>query len=240
MKNLRMIIAVLVAAVTIAGLSSCGSKQSENKLKDTERPKSTATVDEAEKITADPKAIETSPNVNGKRFNMTLRDFTAKYNEEQKLQGENAPLDLNKWKRSGEVDKDENGIDVQYMYYDDENVNLTATVELKTEKILNIGLGTTMTQFMGTTGEQNNSDIILKKAAIMAQAVCGFPTGSEAVLQDIFFRTTTESNDTLWYSGYVFHLSTKEDSSDSKNSIMLFRVFPITDELKSEWKLTEY
>ena len=59
------------------------------------------------------------------------------------------------------------------------------------------------------------------------------------MLQDIFYRTTTES-DTLWYDGYVFNLSTKEDRNDSKNNVMLFRVFPVTDELKEEWKLTEY
>ena len=83
-------------------------------------------------------------------------------------------------------------------------------------------------------------NIILGKAALMAEIACGFEEGSETVLQDIFFKTTTESDDSLWYKGYVFNMSTKEDDNDSKNNIMLFRVFPVTDSLKNEWKLKEY
>lgn len=240
MKNIRMIVAVLVSALIIAGLSSCDSQKSDNQLKSIEKPKTSATADEAENLTVATNSVEKCSNVNGMRFNMTLREFTVKYNNELKNQGEKTQIALNKWQKSGDVEKDNNGVEVQYCYYDDEKFNLTASVEAKSEKLLNIGLGTTLTQFMGTTDNQNNSDIILSKAALMAQAVCGFPEGSSAVLQDIFYRTTTGSNDTLWYKGYVFHLSTKEDKSDSKNNIMLFRVFPVTDELKEEWKLVEY
>ena len=96
------------------------------------------------------------------------------------------------------------------------------------------------TKFMGMDGDRKNSDIILGKAALMAEIACGFEEGSETVLQDIFFKTTTESDDSLWYKGYVFNMSTKEDDNDSKNNIMLFRVFPVTDSLKNEWKLKEY
>ena len=67
-----------------------------------------------------------------------------------------------------------------------------------------------------------------------------FPAESAGTLQDIFYRTTTGSDDSLWYSGYVFSLSTKKDEKDSKNNIMLFRVFPVTEELKTEWNLKEY
>ena len=97
-----------------------------------------------------------------------------------------------------------------------------------------------MSKFMGVTDGVNNSDLILQKAAWMAEAACGFSTDSEAVLEDIFFRTTTENKDTLWYQGYVFHLNTKEDKTDAKSSIMQFRVFPITDALQKEWKLEKY
>ena len=223
MKNIRMIVAVLVSALIIAGLSSCDSQKSDNQLKSIEKPKTSATADEAENLTVATNSVEKCSNVNGMRFNMTLREFTVKYNNELKNQGEKTQIALNKWQKSGDVEKDNNGVEVQYWYYDDEKFNLTASVEAKSEKLLNIGLGTTLTQFMGTTDNQNNSDIILSKAALMAQAVCGFPEGS-----------------TLWYKGYVFHLSTKEDKSDSKKNIMLFRVFPVTDELKEEWKLVEY
>ena len=55
-----------------------------------------------------------------------------------------------------------------------------------------------------------------------------------------FYQLATGSEDSLWYEGFVFTLSTKDNKEDSKNGIMLFRVFPISTDLKKEWKLTEY
>ena len=234
----RMTAGFLTASMALC-LAACGGENTADHLKNIEKPKTAATQDEAD-FTAKAGAVEESPNVNGMRFNMTLQEFTQKYNEEKTLRQESDLIFFGNWQQNGEGEKDANNVAVEYWHYDDSNVSFTATVESATQKILNIGCGTTMNKFMGMTGDKNNSDLILGKAALMAQTVCGFPSNSEPVLQDIFFRTTTESSDTLWYSGYVFHLSTKEDKNDSKNNIMLFRVFPITEELKKEWKLAEY
>ena len=38
----------------------------------------------------------------------------------------------------------------------------------------------------------------------------------------------------------MFSLSKKTDDEDNKNNMMLFRVFPVTEKLKDEWKLKEY
>ena len=38
----------------------------------------------------------------------------------------------------------------------------------------------------------------------------------------------------------MFNLSTREDKNDRINNVMLFRVFPISEELRKEWKLQEY
>ena len=43
----------------------------------------------------------------------------------------------------------------------------------------------------------------------------------------------------LYYDGFVFSLSTKQDSGSDKG-LMLFRVFPVTQEHREEWKLTDY
>ena len=230
---------VFLAAVLIFVSASCGKQASGNKLKNIERPDAAATTDEAERATSPEGAVEHSSNVNGARFGMSLGEFTEKYNYAiEKGEGKTRLFFAN-WRKSSDTETDNNGVAIQYWYYDDTDVSFTATVEVKTDRLLNIGVGTTMSRFMGTTGDQNNSDLILAKAALMAKTVCRFPQGSESMLQDIFYRTTTES-DTLWYDGYVFNLSTKEDRNDSKNNVMLFRVFPVTDELKEEWKLTEY
>lgn len=237
MKKLKAMAAALLAAATVFCCAACGEKS--NNIKEIDNPGTTPAQDDVS-IVSDGKAVEQSPNVNGKRFNMTLREFTVLYNETKTINGESELIHLGNWRETGDPKKDDNGVEIQYWHYDDPTVSFTATVELKTGKLLNIGCGTTVSKFMGMTDEKNNSDIILGKAALMAKTVCRFPDGSEPVLQDIFFQTTTGDNDSLWYNGFVFNLSTKEDSSDSKNDIMLFRVFPVTDKLKEEWKLEEY
>lgn len=237
MKKFKATAALLTAAACVFCLAACGEKS--NDIKNIDKPDTAATRDEVS-IASDENAVENSANVNGKRFNMTIREFTLQYNEIKTIRGESELIHLGNWRETGKPEKDDKGVEIQYWHYDNSNVSFTATVEKKTGKLMNIGCGTTMSKFMGITDDKNNSDLILEKAALMARAVCRFPDGSEPVLQDIFFRTTTGDTDSLWYNGYVFNLNTKEDSSDSKNNIMLFRVFPITDELKEEWKLEEY
>ncbi len=236
---MKRIVSCLLILLVLTGLCACNTKKKDNKLNSIEKPKAAATADEVSAPEVDKNAVESSQNVNGMRFKTTLREFTSRYNTELNNRGEKGQLVFEKWQQTEKPSKDDNGVEVQYWYYDDENVTMTASVETKSGKLMNIGVATTTSKFMGNTGEENNSDLILAQAAQVAQIVCGFPSGSEPVLQDIFFRTTTEDKD-LWYEGFVFARSTKEDSTDSKNSIMQFRVFPITDELKNEWKLEEY
>lgn len=239
MKLLYKILSALSVAAIVLCCAACDGG-SGNQLKHIERPDTAATTDEAVDATAAVNAVEESDNVNGMRFNLSLRGFSLKYNTI--ITGKpnvNLLLDKN-WQKVEGTAADDNGVEVQYWYYDDENVSFTATEEVESGKLLNIGIGTTMSKFMGVTDGVNNSDLILQQAAWMAEAACGFSADSEAVLEDIFFRTTTENKDTLWYQGYVFHLNTKEDKTDAKSSIMQFRVFPITDALQKEWKLEKY
>ena len=42
---------------------------------------------------------------------------------------------------------DANGTEYQYYYYNADKINFTASVETKTNYIMNIGLGTTMSNF---------------------------------------------------------------------------------------------
>lgn len=237
MKKIKAIAAVLIAAAAMMCFAACG--ESESSGIDIEKPDAAASPDEAN-VSAKKDAVEGSSNVNGKRFNMTLREFSDEYNNAMTRRKESDRIIFGNWNKRGDATKDNNGVEIQYWYYDGENISFTATVEIESNKILNIGCGTTMGQFTSTSNGQKNSDIILGKAAMMAKVVCGFSDGSEGVLQDIFYRTATESDDSLWYKGFVFNLSTEEDKEDSNNEIMLFRVFPITDDLKKEWKLEEY
>ena len=232
MKKSISIFIILILIIT--AFSACSDK----KL-DIQKPSGISIEDNTLPIAEESRAEE-SPNVNGMRFNLTLYDFTSRYNTEKRLVGDTDLIIMGNWRENGGVTTDNNGVKMQYYYYDDYKVNITATIEADSEKLVNVGCGTTMSYFMSQDGEQNNSEKVLQKAALMALAACGYENDKIDVLQDIFYKISTEADDSLYYDGFVFSLSTKEDKSNSKNSIMLFRVFPISDDLKSEWKLTEY
>lgn len=238
MKKTVIRVLAVVLAITVVLLiifiSSCNRNE---KKTDTANPGTT--VDDA--LTGyHENAIENSDNVNGARFNTTLEAFTRRYNEAKQRLGETDLIVFNKWQKHGGETNDDNGIKIQYYYYDEENTNFTATVEVESQKLLNIGFGTTMAYYMGQTGKQSNSETALQKAALMAQAACQYQDSSAEILTEIFRQTTTDENETLWFQHCVYKLDTQQDKQDSKNNIMLFRVFPIADRLKSEWKLKEY
>ena len=236
-KHLIRITGLVVAAaiiVTLVFISSCNKGKGEKEATDVK-----STYDEVI-VSTDSKAIESSSNVNGMRFGSTLEDFTTLYNECKRNMGENDLIMLVNWQKHGKETVDDNGVKIQYYYYDDDNTNFTATVEVDTNKILNIGFGTTMRYFMGQTDGKNNDDSVLEKAALMAQCICKYENGSTDVLKNIFKKTTVDSNDTIWFQGCVYKLDTQEDEKDSKNNIMLFRIFPISEKLKDEWNLKEY
>lgn len=218
-------------------MTAC-SQKTENSLS-VEQPQNISTDDEIYPALNE-NSVEQSTNVNGMRFTLTLDEFTEEYNEKIKNVGITETMVAGHWQKKGDTQRDTNGIEIQYYYYDDININFTATVEVLSGKIMNIGCGTTMKYFVARNDNQSNSDLILKKCAVMAEAVCQFPSGSTDVLQDIFYRTTIESIDSLWYQGFIFSLSTQEDKSNVENNIMLFRVFPVSDELKEEWNVEDY
>ena len=229
-------ISLILIICTLFFLCGCNDN---NKSIDVEQPEKIATGDQIFSAKNE-NAVEESDNVNGMRFTLTLSEFTEKYNEIARRTDGIIAINKEKWKVNGEAKTDTNGVEIRYYYYDETDTNFTATVEVQTGKIMNIGCGTTMSNFVAQDENSNNSDKILKKSAIMAAAVCQFPTDSLDVLQDIFYRTTFESSSSFWYQGFIFTLSTQENKSDSEKSVMLLRVFPVKDELKDEWKVTDY
>lgn len=232
---MRRLTAFILAAATAFCFAACTGSGI-----DISRPEQIATFDEPSYLKAENGAVEESFNVNGRRFNLTLYEFTSKLNAEKTLRGDTDLLQMENWKKNGQVTKDNKGVRIQYYYYDDEKVNLTATVEVDCEKLVNIGCGTTVSRFTGKENGKNNSDEVLLKAALAAQVVCGYDSGSLNTLQDIFYKTTKGTDTSLYYDGFVFALSTKNENGDKEKGLMLFRVFPVTEEHREEWKLINY
>lgn len=222
MKQINKIIALVLTLPLLCGMAACGAGNH------TATSDSAATIDEAN-------AAEDSKNINGRRFNLTLREFTERYNAEKKKAGGTDFLTVNNWILTGAVDTDKNGVKIDYWHYDAPNVSFTASVETATMKIVNIGCGTVKNNF----DKKDVREELIEKAAFTAQVACGFSADSQKTLKAVFTQSA-EYKGSLWYKGYVFDFSDNEENAGEDNSIVLFRVFPITDELKQEWNLTEY
>lgn len=234
MKNFLILCIALCLMWSFSGCSN-----SNNTTAITDAPEKISTLDEA-KIKLDPNAVEKSENVNGMRYSSTLEEFSKKYNEMLKEMGSLDMINGKGWQKKGDVTYDSNGVKIQYYFYEADKISFTATVEVNSNKIMNIGLGTTISNFLSTENDKNNSDIVLMKSGAMAAAVCGYPIEKINILQDVFYRTTFENVNELWYDGNVYCLSTREDRGNSERSTMLFRVFPISDEHKGNWEIVDY
>ena len=95
---MKRIIAILLAAVLALSLAACGGSGI-----DISQPEHLATFDEPSYLTEDNGAVEESFNVNGRRFNLTLYEFTSKYNAEKHLRGDKDLLKMDNWKKNGWV-----------------------------------------------------------------------------------------------------------------------------------------
>lgn len=209
-------------------------------LSNVDTPKSISTDDEINP-TQSPDAVTDSENVNGKIYNVTLSEFTAKYNSIMMDTGGTDYIYKENWQKKGDVQRDANGVEYELYYYDHDIFTITVSVEIESGLVMNVGCGTTMNTFVEFDEQDNpNSDKILFASAVMAASASGFGQNSLNVLQDIFYRTTFDEVNELWYKGNVFSLTTKNDKNNSENDTMLLRVFPVTDELRSEWKILGY
>ncbi|MEE1060378.1 MAG: hypothetical protein UH080_00975 [Ruminococcus sp.] len=234
---MKKIILFLFCTMMIFSLCCC-SESTSNESEIIDEPQKTATSDQIEP-SKNADAIEVSPNVNGKRFNMTLEEFTGRYNEIMLgIEGIEF-LNADNWKKLGEPEKDINEVEYQCYYYDANKIEFTATVEINTQEIMNIGCGTTEDTFVAFRGEESYSDIILKKSAVMAAAACGYGENDVDTFRHIFYSITYKDIDSLLYDSVVFNFTVNKNKDPKKNTL-LYRCFPISDHNAQEWKIEEY
>lgn len=236
---MKKVFFTIISAITVMAVILLSACSADTSLENVNKPDAIASADEVHP-SQNPTAVEESNNVNGMHFTTNLEDFTSRFNLVMMDSGGTDYIYTANWKKQGDVQKDVNGIEYQLWYYHMDIYTITASVETSSEKIMNLGCGTTMSNFVMQENGVNNSDKILHTCAVMAAAVGGFNQSSLDVLQDIFYRTTFEGTDSLWYEGNIFSLTTKVDNKDNSKSTMMFRVFPISDKLKTEWNVTSY
>lgn len=238
MKIIKIFLSGVLILSLLSIMTACDS--SKKLLTNVDIPKNISTEDEINP-TQSADAVSDSKNVNGRIYNVTLLEFADNYNSIMMDTGGTDYIYKENWQKKGDVQRDANGVEYELYYYDHDIFTITVSVEVESGLVMNVGCGTTMSTFVKFDEQDNpNSDKILFVSAVMAASAAGFGQNSLNVLQDIFYRTTFDEVNELWYKGNVFSLTTKNDKNNSENDTMLLRVFPVTDELKNEWKILSY
>lgn len=229
---LFLTISMLFLFVSCNQSEDTGNSQSEKKVY-------TASADEAGYPYPIVQNWEESNNATGARFDMTLKEYTEKFNEMyNSLGGGSQQIDFSQWQLQSEGQLDENGVAYDYYYYADDMVVLTATVEQDTDKIMNLGCGTTVSVFINEENAQYQT-VILAMTGIMACVAGNYPVDNVTFFSNLFVDTITENNNSFWYNNCIYLLNVEEGETDDE-STMLFRIVAASDNIEKDWNLVNY
>lgn len=233
----KKLICLFLCFIFLLGLASCSPQQESSEVS------SGATADQTDnnQYFPSPQAVawEKSDNATGARFDMTLAEYTDAFNKMyNSLGGGSEEIEYSSWQKMKSGEKDENGVEYDYYYYSDDKAVLTATVETGSEKLMNLGCGTTVAVFVDNTNT-NYQTIVLTMAGIMASVAGGYSVDNVKFFSDLYIDTISNSNNSFWYKNGIYLLNIEEGSSDD-NSTMLFRVVAAEDKIKDEWDLVDY
>ena len=140
---------------------SCGGKATE------------VTEDDSIFPTAESYNYVESDNLTELRFDMTLWEYTTRFNSMNSDLQNSMQLGISMldWVVLEEGNVDESGVEYDYYYYNSGQIVLTATVETKSQQIMNLGCGTTVEQFESSEETQSN---ILTMCGIMGAVAGGY------------------------------------------------------------------
>lgn len=233
----KLICVILIISVLFL-FASCNQSEGENGSQ-AGKKEYTASADEAGYPNPLLQNWEESNNATGARFNMTLKEYTEKFNEMyNSLGGGSQQIDFSGWQLQSEGQIDESGVAYDYYYYSDDMVVLTATVEQKTGKIINLGCGTTVSVFIDEKNTQYQS-VILAMTGIMACVAGNYPVDNVTFFSNLYINTIAENNNSFWYNNCIYLLNVEEGETDDE-STMLFRIVAASENIEKDWNLVNY
>ncbi|MGN0487898.1 MAG: hypothetical protein ACI4HO_01400 [Ruminococcus sp.] len=226
---MKKLICVVLIVFTIFSLSSCTENNSSV---------NGATEDEANYPQPVEENFTESENSTGMRYDMTLWDYTTAFNLMYSDLGGGATegISFSDWVLMEENQKDDNGVKYNYYYYNNGHIVLTATVETESEQVMNLGCGTTVERF---TESSSNQQEVLTICGIMAAVSGGYESDAVTFFDNLFVDTINSEDNCFWYNDSIYLLST-EKGKDNKESTMLFRTMPASEEIRNKWNIQDY
>ena len=179
-----------------------------------------------------------SKNLTELRFDMTLWEYTTRFNNmnSDKEGSMQLGISMSDWELLEEGNVDESGVEYDSYYFNSGKVVLTATVETKSQQIMNLGCGTTVEQFKSSPETQSD---IMTVCGIMCAVAGGYNIESVEFFSNLFLDTFDSRENSFWYQDSMYILTTEEGDSDAERT-MLFRTMPVGEELREQWSLVDY
>ena len=179
-----------------------------------------------------------SENLTELRFDMTLWEYTTRFNNmnSDKEGSMQLGISMSDWVLLEEGNVDESGVEYDSYYFNSGKVVLTATVETKSQQIMNLGCGTTVEQFKSSPETQSD---IMTVCGIMCAVAGGYNIESVDFFSNLFLDTFDSRENSFWYQDSMYILTTEEGDSDAERT-MLFRTMPVGEELREQWSLVDY
>ncbi len=225
---IKKLICLLLIGVMALSFASCGSapeKKTENG----------ATEDEANYPTPEDENFTESKTETGLVYNMTLDRFTTEFNAMYlSIGGKESEFPYKKWKL---LKKEEQNNSMTYAYYslDSGEMVLTATVDEKSLRIVNLGCGITAKKF---NSSENTQQKVMTVCGTIAAVAGGYKEDDVSFFGNLFVDTIESKDHCFWYENSIYLYDSENDKDG--NTMMLFRTIPAKSNIEAEWNLQDY
>lgn len=232
---MKKLICILLAAIFIFSLTAC--KSDENSKTDEEE----STQEISTTLYPSPRSVmwEKSENNLGARYTFTLKEFNKMLNNRCKNLSDKVDTDFfdyKNWKKMSDTLLDDNGIEYTSYYYATDALTITAAVENKSKRVMNLGCGTSYEEFVNS--DEDYQYTVMLTAAIIAMTAGDYSDENLEFLYYIFFDSA-KNDKQFFYNNSVYMLNMSKEK-DEKTAALLFMMSPCKDEILEEWELTDY
>ena len=232
-KRLIAAIAVFLLTVICTGLVSCSSKDNESVstadenlvIKETESDVFPEPVE---------KTWEKSDNALSARYVFTLEELCERLQDAVKDLGVKvASFRYEDWQELSKGLVDDNGVKYTTYYYSTEKLAFTAAVEDESEKVMNIGCGSSYEMF--SNEDEDFQVSVLTMSALIACVAGGYDIDDMDFMYSLFIDVTKNTT-AIYYNNniYLADYDTKEDSS------VLFMISAADERILKDWSLIDY
>lgn len=236
---MKRLLCFVMAVLLIISLCACGEDTqtaSKGMMADNDNGNQAVSIDYP--VPSD-MTYEDSTNKLGARYVFTLKEYNEMLNKACKNLGQGTDtsfFDYKNWELMSDNLTDDNGVVYETYCYPTDVLTITAAVEKESQKVMQLSCGALYNQF-----EESSEDFqynVILTSAIISMVAGGYEKDDLTFLYSIFYDSAKEKKG-FYYHSNMYMMDYTKGEGDSQ-SVVLFMTSPIKDEIKAEFKLTNY